>query len=109
MDKLDIVIPQGDTFSVAFPVTVDGVPIDDSWTAKAQVRTSPTASTVLHEWSVANSNITVDDGYIYLTVLPATSTAWKWVSGAYDLKITKAGNTYTALEGRIKINQAVTK
>lgn len=108
--KLDLVIPQGDSWSISIPVTIDGVPIDDTWTVKSQIRTSPTASSVLHQWdNDASANIVIEDGNLILGVAPQTSSAWKWVKGVYDLEISKAAVKKTVISGSVRVIQEVTK
>lgn len=85
------------------PVTVDG------WTGRAQVRKFPTDSTILHEWSLAHSNIVIAGTTAVLLVAPADTSAWTWRRAQYDLVLTDlSGKPHRASQGRVFVNQGTT-
>lgn len=107
----DLAITQGATWSAGWQFTTDGTPlVDSTWTARAQVRATKNSPTVLHEWSTALGTIEVrDDGTVILSVAPATSSAWTWRDGVYDVELTKDGTTHRLIEGQVTVDTQVTR
>lgn len=81
-------------------------PIDSTWTAKAQIRTYPKTGQLLHEFAAE----VTDDGVVVITVDPATSEAWTWVDGYYDVKVSNPDQSIVirVAEGKVTISQEVT-
>lgn len=110
-NKIDLLIEQGTSWSRGFvpDLTAIGMAFDDSWLARAQVRTSANSSTLLHSWSPSDDNLIIEDGVIKLSVEPSESSAWKWTNAVYDLEISKDGLVIRLQEGKVKISPEVTK
>lgn len=107
----DLLINQGETWSIIFPVVdVANKPVTvTGWTAKAQIRGSETAS-VLYEWSATFGNIVVGTTTVTLSVPAATSAAWWWTSGLYDLDLTDtAGRIYRIAQGAVRVSPQITR
>ena len=98
-------IDQGTTWSYGVAVKVDGVPIDQTWTATAQVRANSGAAGILHTFTTA----IVEGGIIILSVTPAESSAWVWRDGIYDLEISKGLVTTRVSQGNVLVNGEVTR
>lgn len=112
MSDFRVVIEQGTTSQYAWPVTDD----DDNplslvgYTAVAQVRRSVDSSTVLHTWSTASSTILLQSSRVILVTPPATSLAWTWTKGVYDILITAPDGTISRVgEGVIEVSRSVTR
>lgn len=107
-----LVIEQGVTSQYAWPVLDDnGDPITlTGYTAKAQVRRSFDSPTVLHEWSTTNSTIVLQSNKVILVTSPATSLAWTWKTGVYDILITAPDGTVSRVgEGICVVSPSVTR
>jgi hypothetical protein len=89
-----LVIPAGTTWAWAFPITnPSGGPVDlTGWSARAQVRANKWVRDlpVLHEWTTAgpSPNASLADSQLILIVDGATSSAWTWWAGVYDIELT---------------------
>jgi hypothetical protein len=110
----DLVIEQGTTWSVRWVVSDPdtGVPLNVSgWTVRSQVRDPIESDVVLHEWSTAGGTITADaSGNVTLLVAPATSSAWAWVRGRYDVELISPQSEVTRLaQGRVRVSHEVTR
>lgn len=112
-EGLHLRVRQGSSFVVRWPVTtVDGTPIDVStWTVRAQARPRVSSSTVLYEWNTAAQNAAATaDGYVVLTVPPATSSAWTWRRAVYDVELVDpAGNVTRVDAGKLTVEREVTR
>jgi hypothetical protein len=108
----NLTIIQGATFSVAWPITdANGQPIDmTDWTIRSQIRAAIASPVVLHEFSTALGNATIDAGRVVITVRPIESTAWTWRRGVYDVELTDLlGRVARISEGHVKVSPEVTR
>lgn len=106
----DVVIHQGDDRPLVWTLADDsGASVNlDGYTAQAQVRTRPSAGTVLHEWSAVESNIVLSESSVTLKV--DDSEDWTWRAGVYDLHLTDPlGTTQVVARGKITLIPAVTR
>lgn len=110
-----IVIDQGATVSRVFTwYQQDGVtPVNlTGFTAHMQVRDEPQgAGNLLADYSTSGGQIALGStaGTITLTVPAATTAAYSFTSGYYDLHMTdSAGNVTCLLAGLFTVNPAVT-
>jgi hypothetical protein len=109
----DIVIDQGTTVSQVFTwYQTDGVtPVPlAGFSAHMQVRPAA-GGAVLADFSTANGAIALGGtaGTITLSIPAATTEAYAWSQGVYDLHLTDgAGNVTCLLTGQFTINAAVT-
>jgi hypothetical protein len=109
--RYDLRINQGETYQVAIPVLdEDGDPVSLSGvTAKAQARSLDDDS-LLHEWTVANSGLAFDEHKVVVKVPAATSSAWTWRIGRYDLELTDGSSNVTRLvEGYVLVKPEVVR
>jgi hypothetical protein len=112
MSAFYLVIEQGATSQYAWPVLDDdGDAVNLSgYTAKAQVRRSVDSSAVLYEWSSAGGTILFQSNNVILVTAPATSSAWTWTKGVYDVVITAPDGTISRVgEGTVVVSRAVTR
>lgn len=104
-------INQGETWEMTFPI-VDSTssPVDvTGWTAVAQIRHGP-FEPVLYEWAASHSNLAFGSSSVTLSVDAATSSAWSFTEGSYDLQLTDTiGRVYRVAEGSVKISQEITR
>lgn len=106
--KTDLVIEQGTDWAHGWRVTVNGDPIDDTWTARGQIRrwvSSPDPP--LHDFAAS-----VDDtGAVVIAVTPADSTPWTFEAGVYDVEVVNADGSITlrVAEGSITVDPEVTR
>lgn len=110
--RYDLRIRQGQTWSLAVPVKNPDETTADltGYTATAQVRDGYASGTALHTWSIGAGNLTLGAGQITLTVSPATSAAWAWRRGRWDLELTAPSGTVTALvTGSVLIDPEITR
>lgn len=112
--KYQIKIKQGSEFE-RFITWKDknNIPIDvTNYTAKLHIRNKISNSSILLlELTTENGGITLGgaDGKITLKINAATSSAFTWIEGVYDLElISPIGYTLRILEGRVNINAEVT-
>lgn len=109
----NLLIPQGTTWRVQWPLQdAEGDPLPlVGYTARAQVRNRPSDTTIpLHEWTTENGGIILADSTVTLVVDPATSTAWEWTSGVYDVELVSADGSVSRLtQGRVSIGREVTR
>lgn len=100
--KTNLTIEAGTDWSHGWAVTVNGEAIDDTWTARSQVRRSAGSATVLHEFTASVD----EDGNVLIAVTPAETTVvrdedgelvsgWEWTSGKYDVEVTNADESLT--------------
>ena len=114
--QLDICIKKGATFTL--PITYkddDGLPIDlTNYTAKMQIRTSPTSTEVIVDLTTENGGIIIDAdlGLVTIYIDSDTTAALDALAcGAYDFFIFLPGATlvYADLYGYVKIVERTTK
>jgi hypothetical protein len=91
----------------------NGTPVNLSgYTARMQIRRSVAAEDVLLELSTANNRINIDalNGTVTLIFDSATTAAFTWTSGVYDLELTSSGGVVTRLiQGKITVSKEVTR
>lgn len=106
-----LTIPQGTSWGISWPVTENGEPAAiDGWTVKAQIRSVAPSSTVLHEWSTEAGNATTEGSAVTLLLNPASSAAWAWTRGVYDVELTSPdGTVYRIAEGAVYVSLEVTR
>ncbi|MGL5825547.1 MAG: hypothetical protein ACRCYU_12165 [Nocardioides sp.] len=103
---ITLTIPQGSEWGYRWPIT----PAPTGGSARAQVRPSATSPVVLHEWSTAAGNATVGPEGVTLECSPATSAAFTWRRGVFDVEYTDAdGSVYRIAQGRIRIDPEITR
>lgn len=90
--EANLVVPKGATWRRKWELTDpdSGEPIDLSsgYVARGQVRPWYGSTTVLHEWSAAESNIELRaNGEVEITVAGSDSSAWAFWEGVYDIEI----------------------
>lgn len=85
---IDWEIIKGESFTITVPVLdATNAPVTvDGWTAKAQVRRSED-EVVLHEWSTAQSNITVSGTSVQLAVIATATAAWTWTTALVSVVV----------------------
>lgn len=102
----DLVILQGSTWEMHWPIIDDtGAPADlTGWAARAQVRLTRAATDVLYQFDA-----TVSGSDIVLRVEADTSSAWTWSFGVYDLEIYNDTQVVRVTQGRVTVDQEVTR
>jgi hypothetical protein len=107
----DLRIYAGDDRPITWPLraALGGGPVDLSgYTARAQVRATPDAAAVLHEWSAGNGNVLLAASAVSLLV--DDSAAWTWTDGVYDLHlIDSVGRHEIVAWGRVTVLPGVTR
>jgi hypothetical protein len=107
-----LVIRQGTTSQYAWPVVDDdnnSVAVS-GYTAKAQVRRDATDDEVLHEWNSEDGTILLQGNLVILVTPPATSLAWTFTQGVYDILITAPDGTVSRVaEGKLQVSRSVTR
>jgi len=103
---VNLEIEQGTTWAHGWAVTYTGAPVDSTWSARGQVRDRAASPTVLHTFAAS-----VDaDGNVVIAVEPATSSAWSWRSGVYDVEIQSAdGVVLRVASGHVSVSAEVTR
>lgn len=111
MARYDLLVNQGATWAWAWPITVQGDPVDlTGWSARAQVRPSKSDNTVLHEWSTEDGTASIANSRVTLYLTPAESSAWTWYTGVYDIELQDPdGHVYRISEGSIVVSREVTR
>jgi len=82
------------------------------YTADMQIRQTITSSTILYEASTGNGAIVMGGtaGTITLTIPAATTAAFTWNRGVYDLNLTSPGGVVTRLlQGYAIVSPEVTR
>lgn len=107
--ETNLTIEQGATFAHGWAVTVDidGINVDETWTARAQVRRLAEATAVLYEFAATVNS----DGSVVIGAPGADSSTWDWRRGHYDVKINNADETLPlrVAEGTVTVDPAVTR
>jgi len=114
--KKHLTIPQGETYKYRFNwVDEAGVAIDNTtYTgARMQIREYTEATTTEASLTVG-AGITLGGatGTIDIVIPAATTEAWTWTSGVYDLEMVIPGSpedVTRAVEGRITVTPEVTR
>lgn len=104
--KSDLLVKQGATFGRGWLVRVNGVPIDETWTARGQIR-SRVGGPLLHDLAPSVNA----DGSVVFIIDADESSAWAWRKGVYDIEVSNSDNTITrrVAEGKVKIDPEVTR
>lgn len=82
-----------------------------SYTARMQIRETLASATAVYE-GTTDDDITIDGsaGKVSLEIPPATTAAWTWTRGVYDLEvISPEGRVYRIAEGTVRVKQEVTR
>lgn len=91
----------------------NNTPVDlAGYSAKMQIRKSPTSPDVLLELSTANNKlvITPSTGTITMVFSASTTAAINWKAGRYDLELTSGNGTVTRLlSGDITVSREITR
>lgn len=101
----DLVVEQGTDWAKGWMVLVHGAPIDQTWTARSQVRSK--IGTLLHEF---DTGIT-PEGAVVISVTPEQSSIWHWRDGFYDVKVSNLGGSSVlrVAQGEIRVSRQVTE
>lgn len=108
----DLVIPQGTTWEVRWPILKDdGTPADlGGWQVRAQVRRTRRSAAVLHEWSTTLGNAAISNATISLRVAANESSAWDWSTAAFDVEIYSLdGRVVRVTQGTLHVDPEVTR
>lgn len=105
--KSDLTIEQGTTWSHGWAVTYNGTAIDATWTARGQIRERVSSTAVLYDLEPTVNA----DGSVVIGVDPATSSAWTWRSGVYDIEVVNDDGSVVLriAEGRVSVAREVTR
>ncbi|MFF1684601.1 hypothetical protein [Streptomyces sp. NPDC058254] len=101
----DLRIEQGSTFVQTYTVTDDGFTWD-GWSARAQIRTTATASAQL--LLDLTPYLTIDGASVRL-VIPATQTQILDRGGVWDLELYQGSTVVRLLNGRVIVSMEVTR
>ena len=101
-------IPQGTTWAHAWRVS--GVDFTDAtWHAESQIRHHVDSHDVLHDFKTSDT-ITFEGGVVLITLTPATTSAWTWHRGVYDVEIhSDDGRVYRVAQGPVTLLPEVTR
>ena len=105
--KSNLTIEQGTTWSHGWAVTYNGDPIDETWTARGQIRERVSSSEILYDLDPTVNA----DGSVVVGVDAATSSAWAWRSAVYDVEVVNADASVVlrVAEGRVSVSLEVTR
>jgi hypothetical protein len=104
--KTKLTIEQGTTWSHGWAVTFNGAPIDETWTARSQVRKPITSADVLHAFA---ASVTAE-GAVVIAVEPDESSAWTWRDGVYDVEVESSdGVVLRVAYGAVAVSAEVTR
>jgi hypothetical protein len=110
---LDLLIPQGATWSVVLRWKADDVNVNlTNYTARMQIRASAEAVTTIEELTTANGGITLGGsaGTITLSLTDTETAALPATRAVYDLELVSAGGVVTRLvEGAVTITRNITR
>lgn len=111
--QYDILAPQGATFSETYTYKVNGALVDlTSYTARMQVRKTPSSDVKLLDLTTENSGITLG-GVAGTITVGASATAMAAVPSGkyrYDLEVVSSGGVVTRLlEGVFVVSPEVTR
>lgn len=104
--RYDLIVDQGSDYDRTIPVL--GLPAGDTlagWTAAGQIRGGYTSTTVLY--TLALTLVGTD---VVLHIPAATSAAWTWRLGKYDVELTAPDGTVTRfVEGSVVVRAEITR
>lgn len=81
-----LTIEQGADFARGWLVRFNGAAIDDTWTARSQIRPRPGSDQLLHEFAASVN----PDGSVVIAADATESAAWAFANGHYDVKVTSS-------------------
>jgi hypothetical protein len=107
-----LVIHQGATYQKQWRITdpTTGTPRDlTEWTARGHIRADIADTATLHEFTGSAISCSAD-GYVTITVAPATSSAWTWRDAVYDIELVDpAGQVARIAQGAVRVSAEVTR
>lgn len=111
--QYDILAPQGATFSEVYTYKVNGSLVNlTSYTARMQVRKTPSSDTKLLDLTTENGGITLG-GVAGTITVGASATTMAGIAGGkyrYDLEVVSSGGVVTRLlEGVFVVSPEVTR
>jgi hypothetical protein len=114
--RVNMYIPQGTTYGHKFLYrneSDDSVIVLMGYSARLQIREKVTSTATLYEATSGDGEditITEEDGEVYLEIPSATTAAWTWTKGVYDLEIiSPMGKVSRIAEGNVKVSPEVTR
>lgn len=105
--RRDIKVEQGATFELIVEVRKDGALLNlTGYTGRMQIRATKASTTVL-----ATATVTLDtvNSLVTATMTAATTTAYTWTDGYYDLEIDNTSVVYRVAEGYASLSKEVTR
>jgi hypothetical protein len=104
--KSNLTIEQGATFSRGWLVRLNGSPIDDTWSARGQIR-NRIGGSLLHDLAPSVNA----DGSVVFAIEDTVSSAWDWRKGVYDIETVNADESIVlrVAEGSVTIKPEVTR
>lgn len=112
VQREDLLIPQGATYRHVFAyVDSANAPVDiTGYTARMQIRATISATAKLYESAGGDFVINGVAGEVILTIASATTTAWTWATGVYDIEIVSPlGEVTRLIKGKVKVDPEVTR
>lgn len=115
MQRVDLVIEQGTTWGIGFPLLdANDQPVDlTGWSVRVQARPKADSGTVLFEWASDGSGAgqaVLSNGRVTLYVQPEQSSAWTWRKGHWQLELTTPdGQIIRPVGGRVRVDPEVTR
>lgn len=110
--RLVLKMRRGDTYRRTFKCETGGAAVNlTGYTSRLQIRDAVDGA-VLYTGSTTNGHLTVTGsaGTIDVSVPAASTAAWTFTTGVYDLEITSASGVVTTLaEGTVTVTKDVTK
>jgi len=111
--RVDLYIPQGTTYGHTFLYKTSGGDVIDlsNYTARMQIRETVDGDTALYEGDTDDDiTITGATGSVYLEIPAATTAAWTWTRGVYDLEVVSAAGKVTRIvQGKVRVSPEVTR
>ena len=110
--KLNLICPQGATFSKSLTYEIGDVPVDlSTFTANLQVRKTHSSKNPVININTENNGITLDDeGNIVLYVSDEDTSSVSAGSYVYDLELASLnGEKIRLIEGKFEITPEVTR
>lgn len=108
----DMVINQGETWSISFPVMDGaGAPLAVAgWTARAQIRLHKQSTTPVFEWNTTIGNAVCAATSLQLFLTPTDTANWLFDKALYDIELTDPQGGVTRIaEGKILLNAEITR
>lgn len=111
--EYDLVINQGETWSIAFPV-LDGAGaplLVDGWHVRAQIRLNTNSPTPVFEWNNTTVDNAIVSGFsVQLLLTPLDTALWAFNTALYDLELTDPeGNVTRIAEGKVLLKAEITR